>query len=517
MAGDRADRFTTRTLVPMVLLLGALSYATQAQGAFYPGPFHLFVVLVGVALVAGLVVARPWAWVGDVLTDRVVVMAAALAVVTVISSTVAGHPADAVGTVALLLTMIGAVAVVKALRPEDRRLLTAGIVVLALIVAAVGFVAVVARYQPEALTSQGLWRAASTLTYENALAAFLTAPALLCLDRVMTAPARSLAWSEAAYVLLVGMGAALSRGGILGFVIGMAVLAILRGPRTLLRLGPPMLGAAVSLACLAPSLPVDSSTHGVLAYAGLAVGGAMAAWTGGSRRRRVGAGMVAVVVLAGAVAVAASAHVAHQIAQARLSASSSDRAHEWAAAVDVARHHLFLGVGTARVLLQWDAGGTTYTVSFAHNEYLQLLTQDGVVGLAVLLVGLGGVLLRLARLRGRGTTWGAECGIACLVALLVQSSLDFLWHIPVIPVLMAVVLALSTTTEQEPETGPSTGPHHRHRTANVLKAFSQPDGRRSEAWDTSPSTRVTAGGSSTPSVGAFVGSRKVPDSSCSGP
>ena len=161
--------------------------------------------------------------------------------------------------------------------------------------------------------------------------------------------------------------------------------------------------------------------------------------------------------------------------------------------------------------------GTQEAVLLSKDPDCIVCGQDGVVGLAVLLVGLGGVLLRQARLRGGRTTWGAECGIACLVALLVQSSLDFLWHIPVIPVLMAVVLALSTTTEQEPETGPSAGPHHRHRTANVLKAFSQPDGRRSEAWDTSPSTRVTAGGSSTPSVGAFVGSRKVPDSSCSGP
>jgi hypothetical protein len=517
MAGDQADRFTPRTLVPMVLLLGALSYATESQGAFYPGPFHLFAVLVGLALGAGLVVARPWAWIRDALADPFVAMAAALALVTVISSTVAGHPADAIGTVALLLTMIAAVTVVKALRPQDRRLLAAGIVLLAVIVAAVGWVAVVSRYQPDALTSQGLWRAASTLTYENALAAFLTAPALLCLDRVMTAPARSLAWSEAAYVLLVGMGAALSRGGTLGFLIAVAVLAVLRGPRTLLRLGPPVLGSAVSLACLAPSLPVDSSTHGVLAYAGLAVGGVMAAWTGGPRRRRVGAGLVTVAVLVGSAAVVSSAHVARQIGQARLSASSSDRAHEWAAAFDVARHHLFLGVGTARVPLQWDVGGTTYTVSFAHNEYLQLLTQDGVVGLAVLLVGLGCVLFRLARLRGRRTTWGAECGIACLVALLVQSSLDFLWHIPVIPVLMAVVLALSTTAEQESGTGTSTGPDLRHRTANILKAFSQPDRRRSEVWDTSPSTRVTAGGSSTPTVDAFVGSRRVPDSSSSWP
>lgn len=447
MARDGGVRGATGTLVPLVVLVGTLSYATESQGAFYPGPFHVFVVLVGVALVAGIVSTRASAWPRRLLADRLVVTLAALALVTVVSSALAGHPADAVGTVALLLTMIAAVAVVKALRPEDRRLLTAGIVVLAVIVAAVGWAAVVARRQPEALTSQGLWRAASTLTYENTLAAFLTAPALLCLDRVMTAPARRGAWSEAGYVLLVGIGAALSRGGLLGLLVGIAVLGALRGPPALLRLVPPVLGAVVALACLAPSVPVDSSRHVVLACAGLAVGAGVAPWTNGSRRRRVGTAVAGVAVVGGAVALVSTGHVAAEISRARLSASSSDRAHEWAAAFDVARHHLVLGAGTARVLLQWDSGGKVFTASFAHNEYLQLLTQDGLVGLLVLLVGLACVFVRLARLRGRTTAWSAPCGIACLIAVLVQSSLDFLWHIPVIPVLMAVVLALSTTAE----------------------------------------------------------------------
>lgn len=447
MAGDGASRVATRTIVPMVVLLGALSYATESQGAFYPGPFHVFVALVGAALLASLVVSRPSTWIRHALTDPLVLTAIALAVVTVTSSAVAGHPADALGTVALLLTMVGAVAVVKALRPEDRRLLAAGIVALAVIVAVVGWAAVVARWQPDALTGQGLWRAASTLTYENALAAFLTAPALLCFDRLMTAPARSMAWSAAGYLLLVGIGASLSRGGGLGLLVGLAVLGALRGPRTLLRLGPPVVGALVGLSCLAPSVPVDSSTHVALACAGLVGGGSLAAWTVGSRPLRIGAVAGAVVVLGVAVAVVSTGHIAGQIARARLSPSSSDRAHEWAAAFDIARHHLVLGVGTARVLLQWDIGGTVFTASFAHDEYLQLLTQDGVVGLAVLVVGLAGVFVRLAHLRARDTAWSASCGIACLVALLVQSSLDFLWHIPVIPVLMAVVLALAATEE----------------------------------------------------------------------
>jgi O-antigen ligase len=258
-----------------------------------------------------------------------------------------------------------------------------------------------------------------------------------------------MAWSAAGYVLLVGIGTSLSRGGVLGLLVGIAVLGALRRPRTLLRLGPPVVGVVVGLSCLAPSVPVDSSSHVALACAGLVVGGALAALTVGSRRLRIGAAAVALAVLGVAVVVVSTGHVAGQIARARLSASSSDRAHEWAAAFDVARHHLVLGVGTARVLLQWDVGGTVFTASFAHDEYLQLLTQDGVVGLAVLVVGLAGVFVRLTRLRARDTAWSALCGIACLVALLVQSSLDFLWHIPVIPVLMAVVLALSTTEEPD--------------------------------------------------------------------
>jgi O-Antigen ligase len=446
MAEDRGERATTVTLVPMVFLLSALSYATVAQGAFYADPFHLLVVLVGLAVVASVITTRSAAaGTGRILHDPVVVLTGGLAMVTVVSSAVAGHPADAIGPVALLLTMAAVVAVVKALGPRQRRLLVTGIVVLAVVVAVIGWVALVARWQPDALIGQGLWRAASTLTYENALAAFLTAPTLLCLDRLMTASDHRVLWSEAAFVLLVGVGTSLSRGGVLGLVIGIAVLGILRGGRRLLVVGPPAIGALLALACLAPALPVSSTRQVALAGAGLVLGAAAAGWTFGSTRGRLVGGVLAAAILGVAVTAASTGHVFGAIARARASASSSDRAHEWAAALDVARHHLLLGVGTARVLLQWSVGGQVYTATFAHNEYLQLLTQDGVIGLGLLLVGLVFVFISLSRLRHRATAWSAECGIACLAALLVQSSLDFLWHIPVIPVLMATVLALALT------------------------------------------------------------------------
>ncbi|HEY7947942.1 MAG TPA: O-antigen ligase family protein, partial [Acidimicrobiales bacterium] len=447
MAGDAHERGMGTTLlpvVPMALLLCALSYGTDAQGAFYDGPYHVFAALIGAAFAASLVVARPWSWVRPLRRDPVVLVAAGLSVVTVVSSVAAGQSADAIGTVSLLVAMAASVAVVASLPPEHRRLLAAGIVGLAVVVAVVGWAAVVGRWQPDALTSQGLWRAASTLTYENALAAFLTIPALLCLDRLLTAGAPRLVWSGAAYLLLLGIGASLSRGGSLGLLIGIAVLGALRGPRRLPRLLPSVAGALVALVCLAPAVPVGSSPHVLLATAGLAVGAGVSAWSSvTSPRLRIGAVVVGAAALGVLVAVASIGHVAREIAQTRASAASSDRAHEWAAAFDLARRHLLLGVGTARFLLRWQVGSGVFTASFAHNEFLQLLTQDGVLGLVVLVVGLAAVLVRLAHRRDQPSPWPADVAVAALVALLVQSSLDFPWHLPVIPVLMTVVLALA--------------------------------------------------------------------------
>jgi O-antigen ligase/polysaccharide polymerase Wzy-like membrane protein len=467
MAGDPTNEghaLATGPLVPMGLLLCALSYATDSQGAFYPGPFHVFVILVALALVAGAVVTRERArvWLGQVGRDPLVWTVAALAVVTVLSAVVAGQASNAIGPVALLFMMAAVVAVVTSLPAEHRRLLVAGVVAISVVVAAIGWVAVLARWQPNALTSQGLWRAASTLTYENALAAFLTAPALLCLDRLMTGTARRTAWALSAYVVLLGIGASLSRGGFLGLVVGVVVLVAWRGPARLPTVAGPVLGSLIGLAGLAPSFPVSGPARVAPAVVGLVVGALMAAWnvgegstiggderderrTTGWRRARVAAALVGTAVLIGLVAAVSSRNVAHQIAQARFSAASSDRAHEWSAAWAVARQHLVLGVGTARVLLQWQEGTRVFTATFAHNEFLQLVVQDGFIGLAVLLIGLICIVRRLLRLRGRGSAWSVECASACLLALLVQSSLDFLWHLTVIPVLLAVVLATALT------------------------------------------------------------------------
>ena len=72
MAGDTEDRSATTALlalVPMALLLCALSYGTAAQGAFSGGPYHVVIVLIGAALVAGFAFTRVSTWLEVVLRD----------------------------------------------------------------------------------------------------------------------------------------------------------------------------------------------------------------------------------------------------------------------------------------------------------------------------------------------------------------------------------------------------------------------------------------------------------------
>ena len=63
--------------------------------------------------------------------DPLLALTLVLAVVTAVSSAVAGHPSDAIGPVALLLTLTAVVMVVQSLGHRGRRMLVTGIVVLA--------------------------------------------------------------------------------------------------------------------------------------------------------------------------------------------------------------------------------------------------------------------------------------------------------------------------------------------------------------------------------------------------
>ncbi|MFD1052488.1 hypothetical protein ACFQ1S_46320, partial [Kibdelosporangium lantanae] len=110
----------------------------------------------------------------------------------------------------------------------ERAVLASTVVGVGVLVAVSGWIAVVWRIPSWTTVADGLVRAASTLTYPNASAALLASLSVLSISQQMTRP-RSLAQLSATYALLVGLGATLSRAGVLAFVVGLVVLAVLAG------------------------------------------------------------------------------------------------------------------------------------------------------------------------------------------------------------------------------------------------------------------------------------------------
>src|SRR4029450_2082387 len=115
-------------------------------------------------------------------------------------------------------------------------------------------------------------------------AAVLTAVSLVVLGRLVGTPG-SVPLALAATGLLAGLGATVSRAGVLALVVGLVVLAGLRGLGATARAtAGPVAGALVALAWLLPSIPVASRPRPVLAAAGLCAGLALAAIAVRSRR-----------------------------------------------------------------------------------------------------------------------------------------------------------------------------------------------------------------------------------------
>ena len=76
-----------------------------------------------------------------------------------------------------------------------------------------------------------------------------------------------------------------------------------------------------------------------------------------------------------------------------------------------------------------------------NDEYLQTATENGLIGLG--LVGTALVALAVAGLRARTVTGAAAT--AAVAGFAAHSAFDFLWHIPVLPLLLAVATAVLLT------------------------------------------------------------------------
>lgn len=139
-------------------------------------------------------------------------------------------------------------------------------------------------------------------------------------------------------------------------------------------------------------------------------------------------------------------------ASTRLTIASPDRAAAALAALQLAAERPLTGTGPNRAVLTWVQDGRRVTSRYAHNEYLQVLAELGFVGLALLVVLVASLAWTVWRGRPHAPSTAIWAGVAAgLAALAVHSALDFLWHLPAIPLAGAVLagLVLPTAIDQE--------------------------------------------------------------------
>jgi O-antigen ligase len=425
-------RRSIRGFVALSALAMALGYASFAQGAFYPAQSA---IMTGLVLVAALVSIQ--APVGDI---RPVVMAfAALAIGLGIVTVVHGWTEGSLGPVLTLVASIGAFLAVRAvIRRGDRSRLLQAVASVGAAVAGLGILSVAFHLEPWVVRATGLWRAASTLTYANATAALLalTLPAavLLAVER----PSRR--WPAVAGIIVAGLLATGSRGGLVGLLVMIATAASLGARRWNRALVRPLLAGFAAAAGLVPSM-LSATPQLWPAAGGLVVGAVVLAWPAGSPtespprpRRALLLGGASLIVLATVFVSTGGLRVLGS----RLNLAGEGRLDNWSQTLSRGLEDPLFGTG-----LPVFEGSAR---AFAHNEFLQVFADTGLVGLGAVAVAMALFAVWVLRARPKGPereVWTA--GVAAIAGFTAQSAVDFLWRFPVLMLLAFMWLATAGT------------------------------------------------------------------------
>ena len=432
---DRLDRQGGGTLAAQLVVAG-LTAAAFAQGGYHrPGQ-----LVIGVTLVAAVVLcvgSRPdLGQLGDPRLRAALAALTALAVWAVVRGAMAGQPGAGLRWAASVLAVAVVLAVVSSLGPAGRATVVDGLLGVSAVVALAGWAGVVWHVERLATHQDSVWRGASTLTYANATCALLTTTALVAVARrAELGPDRRGALLLA--VQLVGIGATLSRAGLVATTAGIVVLAAVQGVRRVTTaLTVPLVGALIAVAGLAGSFALDAPSGRPAAVLALGAGLAVTALA-----HRRGPGTVSLGLLA---AVAAGTLVASSGAlAARVHSGGGTRLATHQAALAELADAPLAGVGPGHGPLVLP-GDLVPTMQYVHDEYVETALALGLLGLVLVTAGL--VLLGRATRRALRAADPADralpaAALAALVAGCVHAAFDFVWHVPVVPLATAVVVA----------------------------------------------------------------------------
>lgn len=430
------------------LLVGAIAAAGLQQGGF----FTRGQVAAGALVAAAVVSTARLRW-GRADLRAPLLTTGLLAAWALFGAVPDGSTASAVREALLLGGLATVLVVCGALSEAGRRLLLFGLLGFGVLVAMTGWAGVVWRVQPWALPGQGLWRAASTISYANATAAVVVPLALVTLA-LLTTRRRSIALSLILMVLLLSLALTLSRAGALAMMVGVALLVVARGWRVLLAGVAPLLGVLVAGGGLLPSLPVATQPRPVLAilslFAGLAVTTVFVGWG----RHRGPAAAVTLILIASVctVSIAGQASIrkaGERVWHHRVHTSSPNRSATSAAALRLLSAHPLTGVGPGRLRLETRDGGRLRVQHYTHNEYVQVLAELGVIGaalLAALVACIGRLVWRSPLRRSCPELWAGA--LAAGAAAAVHAGFDFVWHVPVVPLTLAALIGLMVASAE---------------------------------------------------------------------
>lgn len=170
-----------------------------------------------------------------------------------------------------------------------------------------------------------------------------------------------------------------------------------------------------------------------------------------SAAMRAGLALAMVIALfAGVVLVGGEEALSRLVGSVNADDPTTGRAHFWSVTVDIIKNHPVIGTGLGAfgvVYTGYDTRNGLYRLEQAHNDYLQVLSDGGLVGAALGLVFLV-ALFRMGFARResrddfrRGVATGALAG--CF-AVLVHSFFDFTLHTTSNSLLFLVLAALAT-------------------------------------------------------------------------